>query len=464
MRTLKYISCLILLGFYLLVPLQSISASEIPSYYTILLDDTDHLASAQKELSENNIQVVYSVDEIGLLQVKATTNEMKKIGAKSFVSTYNPSIRFTESADSIKKETQQVSEAVFWGQQWDMKQITHNGDSYKIFPGSKNAVVGIIDSGLDIDHPDLKANIVSGSKNFVPKDGFRGEEANETGNIDFLNDYLGHGTFTAGQIAANGKIKGVAPETGIRSYRVFGSKSGEFIWIIKAITEAAKDDVDVINLSLGSYLVNGSVIKDGVKSKEELAEIKAYKKAITFARNQGSVVVAAVGNDSLNVRDNSQINAFYKKKIENENIIFKGKVLDVPADLPGVVAVSSVGPTGELSNFSNYGKNFIDISAPGGDLRLFQKYGPQTWATEGYYMDEQVVSTFPGGGYFFDSGNSVAAPKVSGALALIIDKYHLKDKPNSSVKFLYKYGVDQQNQNRDLFGNGILNVYKALNQ
>ncbi|PFF16230.1 peptidase S8, partial [Bacillus anthracis] len=111
--------------------------------------DTDHLALAHKELSENNIQVVYSVDEIGLLQVKATTNEIKKIGAKSFVSTYNPSIRFTESADSIKKETQQVSDAVFWAQQWDMKQVTHNGDSYKIFPGSKNAVVGIIDSGVD---------------------------------------------------------------------------------------------------------------------------------------------------------------------------------------------------------------------------------------------------------------------------------------------------------------------------
>lgn len=464
MRTLRYISCLILLGFYLLVPLNSISASEVPQYYTILLDDTEHLTPAKKMLSENNIQVVYSVDEIGLLQVKATTNEIKKIGSNSFVSTYNPSIRFTEPDDTIKKEAQQASEMNFWGQQWDMKQITHNGESYKIFSGSKNVVVGIIDSGLDLNHPDLKANIVSGSKNFVPKDGFRGEESNETGDISFLNDFLGHGTFTAGQVAANGKIKGVAPEVGVRSYRVFGSKSGEVIWIIKAITEAAKDDVDVINLSLGAYLVNGSMIKEGVKSKEDLAEIKAYKKAINFARNQGSVVVASAGNDALNVRDNSQMNAFYKKKVENENITYKGKILDVPADLPGVVTVSSTGPTGELSNFSNYGKNFIDISAPGGDLRLFKKYGPETWATEGYYMDEQVLSTFPGGGYFFDSGNSIAAPKVSGALALIIDKYHLKDKPNSSVKFLYKYGVNQQSQHRDLFGNGTLDVYRALTQ
>lgn len=51
-----------------------------------------------------------------------------------------------------------------WENQWDMQQVTHNGDSYRLYPGTKNVTVGIIDSGIDINHPDLKDNISPGSK------------------------------------------------------------------------------------------------------------------------------------------------------------------------------------------------------------------------------------------------------------------------------------------------------------
>lgn len=132
-----------------------------------------------------------------------------------------------------------------------MKQVTNNGESYKLFSGTKNVTVGIIDSGLDINHLDLKDNVVQGSKNLVPKGGFRGKEIEETGELNLLTDKLGHGTHVAGQIAANGNLKGIAPGIGIKSYRVFGEQNADSLWIIKAIIEAAKDDVDVINISLG---------------------------------------------------------------------------------------------------------------------------------------------------------------------------------------------------------------------
>ncbi|MED1612580.1 S8 family serine peptidase [Bacillus paranthracis] len=109
-------------------------------------------------------------------------------------------------------------------------------------------------------------------------------------------------------------MKGFAPGIGIKMYRVFGNGAGEAIWVIKAIVEAAKDNVDVINISLGEYLINGIVSSSYGESSEELSEIKAYKKAIKYAKSKGSVIVAAAGNDSLNVTNKQEMNDFFRKK------------------------------------------------------------------------------------------------------------------------------------------------------
>ncbi|MEJ7371217.1 S8 family serine peptidase, partial [Staphylococcus caprae] len=76
-----------------------------------------------------------------------------------------------------------------------------------ISEGTHNTTVGIIDSGINKQHPDLKKNIID-SKNFVPKGGINGKETYETGDINQTNDLTGHGTSVAGQIAANGYMKG----------------------------------------------------------------------------------------------------------------------------------------------------------------------------------------------------------------------------------------------------------------
>ncbi|PGZ12311.1 peptidase S8, partial [Bacillus thuringiensis] len=110
--------------------------------------------------------------------------------------------------------------------------------------------------------------------------------------------------------AANGKIKGVAPNVGIKSYRVFGERTAESLWIIKGIIEAAKDDVDVINISLGDYLIDGMAFLENQPTKNDIAEIKAFKEAIEFAEKQGSVVVAAAGNNSLDVNNKKQMYQF----------------------------------------------------------------------------------------------------------------------------------------------------------
>lgn len=99
-----------------------------------------------------------------------------------------------------------------------------------------------------------------------------------------------------------------------------------------------------------------------------------------------------------------------------------------------------------------------------GILEFCKKYGSERWLNEKLFLREMIVSTDPGGKYTFTSGNSLAAPKVSGALALIIDKYNLKNKPNESSAFLYKYGVRSDIFNSNSFGKGILDVYRIVNQ
>ena len=79
-------------------------------------------------------------------------------------------------------------------------------------------------------------------------------------------------------------------------------------------------------------------------------------------------------------------------------------------------------------------------------------------------MKENILSTSNNQGYFYTAGTSSAAPKVSAALALIIDKYG-KRAPEQTVNHLMTYGIDFSNSNEKVyFGNGHLNVYKALSR
>lgn len=409
-----------------------------------------------------NALITYEVKELGIIQVKASKDVIERIGKDPLVSTYNISLRTTSLDDVDKKKSIKLEDAEHWNVQWDMKKVTNNGESYKVFSGTKNVTVGIIDSGLDIEHPDLQHSIVNGSKNLVPSGGFRGKESEETGDENQLTDNLGHGTHVAGQVAADGKIKGVAPGIGIKSYRVIGERTGEAIWIIKAIIEAAKDGTDVINISLGNYLIDGSAFLGNKEMRTDKVEINAFKKAIKFAETQGSVVVAAAGNNSLNVNDPQQMYKFLQKKLRQDEITLKGSLIDVPASLPGVVTVGSVGPTNELSTFSNYGDHYIDIVAPGGDNKLLIQHGITYWLDHQLEKKEKILSTGPNQEYFYDAGNSVATPKVAGTVALIIDKQRLKKQPNRAVKFLYENGLDKIIDNDKRLGCGVLNTYKAV--
>ncbi|WP_059171845.1 S8 family serine peptidase [Bacillus sp. FJAT-27445] len=114
----------------------------------------------------------------------------------------------------------------------------------------EGVTVGVIDTGIDYTHPDLRRNY-GGGKDLVDGD----SDPMETSGPHGVG--TNHGTHVAGIIAGNGKIQGVAPRATVKAYRALGpGGKGTTELVLAAIEEAIKDQVDILNLSLGSA-VNG---------------------------------------------------------------------------------------------------------------------------------------------------------------------------------------------------------------
>lgn len=137
----------------------------------------------------------------------------------------------------------------------------------------KGIKVAVIDTGVDSNHPDLSQDTMIGGYDFIEND-------------NTPQDTNGHGTEVAGIIAANGNLRGIAPESKILAYRV--SDTGNSVssdLIVKAIQKAVEDDADIINLSLGVNRTNDKI-----------------EDAINYAVEKGVIVVAAAGNSGPDLR------------------------------------------------------------------------------------------------------------------------------------------------------------------
>jgi len=465
-----------------------VSAEGKTYYYSVAFNNNNIPSDFQKYVKENGGEVVYSIPEVGFVQIKGNSSIFNKVKGLSSVEMINPSIEW-KLPETQRYDAEEISEknidksalasgaidtknVYFWNKQWDMQRLTNNGESYKLGTGSHNVIVGIIDTGIDRNHPALINNIMPGSKNFVPAGGYKGTEAKENGDINAFDDQEGHGSHVAGSIAGNGAILGVAPNTGIRSYRVFGTKSAESAWIIKAMVAAADDGVDVMSMSLGGFDVLGQIYTidpetgEKVKAGRDLADYIAYKRAVKYVQDKGVLIVVAAGNDGIDCGNRKEVTNFLNQEYNKEGIYIIGASVNVPAVYPNVVTVSATGPKDIFALYSNYGAGFIDISAPGGDTRLYEEYYEKGLVL--YYLffklfeKEWCLSTNAKGQYYWSVGTSMATPKVSAVAALIIDKYG-KMAPNKVADILYKKGVDAaKGTDRANVGYGYLNAYNAL--
>jgi subtilisin family serine protease len=222
-------------------------------------------------------------------------------------------------------------------------------------------------------------------------------------------DSTGHGTHVTGIIAARGDnsegIAGVNWNARILPEKVVKDGVVKTSDAIDAIQRAVAAGADVINASWGSYIYD-----------------PALRDAIEWAGLHGVVFVAAAGNH-LNDNDNPA-HAYYPASY----------------DLPNVISVASSDPNGNLSDFSNYGDNTVDLVAPGSN----------------------VLSTWLGGSYATHSGTSMAAPHVAGVVSLLGGLF-----PDASTSWL----VDRVLSTVDLLPGlsavtitgGILDAFVAVN-
>ncbi len=270
------------------------------------------------------------------------------------------------------RETMITPDDPQFGSQWGLTKI-NAPTAWDISTGSAAVVVGIIDSGCDLDHPELAPLLVNGydmvdlGPSPTPPAGWR-FEGDFSGRDAIPEDEVGHGTHVAGTIAAATdnatQVAGIGWQTKImpvkaltRMVRISDGRVsgvGSSADVAAAVRWAADNGAHVINMSLGS---------DAATSVES--------SAIAYAIGKGVVVVAAMGNDGT-------ANPSY------------------PAAYPGVVAVGAIDSSDAKASFSQTGSH-ISLVAPG----------------------VGILSTYLAGGTTTMSGTSMATPHVAGVAALI---------------------------------------------
>jgi lantibiotic leader peptide-processing serine protease len=407
------------------------SESSLPSNYRDVVEKSG--GEVTKALSKLGVIEVSSDNPTFLSEIKKSTSVLD-VGEQNIIYPEQAVEKVALTEDFVASPTNDLYNKY----QWDIKQVTKNGASWNLPGGTgestngKDIVVAVVDTGIDYTHPDIKDNYAYG-KSFVP-------------GITDAMDEDGHGTHVAGSIAGNGRVLGIGPELKVAAYRVFGPTGGAYTTdIANALMTAADDNVDVVNMSLGGY---DWFQNPEYATKDVVADVRLFNRAIQYAIKKGVTVVGSAGNAGVDISSPGQLSGDDK-----------GATHRSPSSQT-LIRVAAGGEEGNLTYYSNYGVGKIDVIAPGGD------YGTAWLATGDRTLRDNnklCLSTVPGG-YAFYAGTSMAAPKTAGLAGVIIAKYgkdvlspaQVKTIIQNSADDWFKVGYDSQS------GFGAINAVSAL--
>jgi lantibiotic leader peptide-processing serine protease len=339
------------------------------------------------------------------------------------------------------------------GHLWGMEMInafearaTEKGDKVR---------VGILDTGVDASHIDLRDNFDSAlSRNFTTDIPAIDGPCDTPSCVDPATvDNNGHGTHVAGTIAAslNGfGVSGAAPDAEIVNIRG-GQDSGYFFLgpVTSALTYAADNGLDVVNMSfyVDPWLYNcvGGAPEDR-KFPEAVAEqmtiITAMNRALEYAHAKGVTLVGALGNnheDLTNPRhdfsspdyDNP---AYSWDSAPWERTIDNASCYDLPVEGPHVLGVSALGPSGLKADYSNYATGLapeIELSAPGGWYR--DGFGTDSFMTNGnLILSTASLAALQESGQVDKNGNITKPGRDAGVIKECTDRRQPDQKADCS--------------------------------
>ena len=365
---------------------------------------TDRFIVDAKNVSESDLSdltVVHDLEPVNLVVVQGARPDVRALGVDFAPdTTYQLDLPVDDAPITQSSET---TDEPLYGLQWD-KQAQNIPDAHEVTRG-EGTRVAVIDTGVDAGHPDLAPVVNTGLSRDFTGDGYGAG-----------GPYGGyHGTHVAGTIAADDQndagVVGTAPGTEVVDCRVFSPGSlASFADIVAAMVYSAQIGCDAANMSIGAYPV------------ERQANGQFYGKTLnrvtTFANSQGTLLIAAAGNDAADLQHDSNL-------------------ISLPNEAANVMSVSATGPIGfgwgeegledpaySPAFYTNYGTNAVDVAAPGGDADL-ETTNPN------YYLD-LVLSTISepvydddgnylgaSQGWGWAAGTSMACPQVVGAAALV---------------------------------------------
>lgn len=283
--------------------------------------------------------------------------------------------------------------------------------AWDITKGSKDVIVGVLDTGIDINNNEIKDAIYINQKE-IPGNGIDDDNNNyidDVNGYDFANNdnkvYDSetmdlHGTFIAGQIAAKSNNTGIAGVSNVKilPLKFINGEVGYTSDAIEAIEYAKKMGVKIINCSWGSTFYNQAL-------KDKMAD-------------SGILFICSAGNNSMDVAQTQIYPACF--------------------DLDNKISVAAIDNRGNLASFSNYGKE-IDVAAPG----------------------VSIYGIAPVNNYLTMNGTSFSAALVTGVAALIRSKY--PEATNRKIISRIKNNVVTSTNLEDkVASGGRIDAYAAL--